>query len=466
MNIDYEDFPHAIFKLAVDADMGVAFEFCVGKLAKELNLTTDKVAGQNPVRVFGSDLLKNVLIQVLKLESASIEFRYKRKFLLCNLEPVIVNGKISHINGALVDITERKKSEKNLTLFAKAFKSLNQAVSIADNNDVTIYVNPAFQKMYQYEEHEIIGKNSEFFRSPLNDPKLSEEILQGSLSDGWIGELYNRKKDGTDFKILLHTSCVRDDDTGEVIGFIGLAEEIDNERFAGVFQSKNENKIFDMIREQHVAEAKKVFKRFFYVCSDPQANFIWFNEVLDRAFVATVRLVNERLQTPSFGVLINALLDQLVNQSMITDPHVVLARIQLFLSSYLQMDYGLDEEEGAPIAEIGMLSIGKKQKNIRYSGAKAMLVFSADGAHRKHCQPDFIALSDTPDPQFKTFNESFSEGNCVIVLTGFDGNDTALKQMANQVLATNTADLEANIQRMIQEFNYTSNGFSLLTFTL
>lgn len=466
MNIEYDDFPHAIFKLAIDADMGVAFEFCVGKLAKELNLTTDKVAGQNPVRVFGSDLLKNVLFQVLKLESASIEFRYKRKFLLCSLEPVVASGKVLHINGALVDITERRKSEKNLTLFAKALKSLNQAVAIADNNDVTIYVNPAFQKLYQYEEHEIIGKNSEFLRSPLNDPKLSEEILQGSLKDGWIGELYNRKKDGTDFKILLHTSCVRDDDTGEVIGFIGLADEVDSERFAGVFQSKNETRIFDMIREQHVAEAKKVFKSFHYFCSDPQANFIWFNEVLDRAFIASVRLANERLQTPSFGVLINALLDQLVNQSMITDPHVVLTRIQLFLSSYLQMDYGLDEEDGAPIAEIGMLSVGKKQKNIRYSGAKATLVFSASGAHRKHCQPDFIALSDAPDPQFKTFNETVSDGNAILILTGFEASDAMLKELANHVVGTNDADREAEIKRYIQANGLSANGFSLLSFSL
>ncbi|MCS7086163.1 MAG: PAS domain S-box protein [Bacteroidia bacterium] len=444
----------------------MAFEYCVGKLAKELNLTTEKVQGQNPVRIFGNDQLKNVLIQVLNRESASIEFRYKRKFVLCNLEPVVENGRVTCVTGALVDITERKKAEKNLTLFAKAFKSLNQAVSIADNNDVTIYVNPAFQKMYQYEEHEIIGKNSEFLRSPLNDPKLAEEIRQESLKDGWIGELYNRKKDGTDFKILLHTSCVRDDDTGEIIGFIGLAEEATPERFAGVFQSKQESKIFDMIREQHVVEAQKVFKRFHYIYSDSKANFIWFNEVLDRSFIAVVRLVHERLQTPSFGILINALLDQLVNQSMITDPHTTLARIQLFLSAYLQMDFSLDDEDNAPIAEIGILSVGRKQKNLRFSGARSMFVFCAESTYRKHFQNEYISLSESPDPQFKTFNETYSEGNVAMLLTGFDAENPLWKDLAGLACSENAADREAEIHKFAREHGLLCGGFSMLSIAL
>jgi PAS domain S-box-containing protein len=466
MNVNLDTFPHAYFKLVVHDDMGVTFEYCFGKLAKELNLTTEKIVGQNPVRVFGNDLLKNVIIQVLNRESASIEFRYKRKYLLCSLEPEIIDGKIASISGALVDITERKKSEKNLNLFAKAFKSLNQAVSIADNNDVTIYVNPAFLKMYQYEEHEVIGRNSDFLRSPLNDPKLSEEILSGSLKDGWIGELYNRKKDGTDFRILLHTSCVRDDDTGEVIGFIGLAEEVNSERFAGVFQSKNEYRIFDMIREQHLAEARKTFPGLAYFYADPQANFVWFNEVLDRVFIASIRMVNERLRTPSFGVLINALLDQLVNQSMITDPQTVLARIQLFLSSYLQMDYGLDEDDDAPIAEIGILSIGKKQKNIRFSGAKSTLIFCADGVHKRHCQNEFISLSDKNDPRFKSFNETYTTKNVAIILTGYNGTDTVLKEIAEHIQSLEGPDRESGIKTFVQKNNLIMDGLSILCITL
>ena len=99
-------------------------------------------------------------------------------------------------------------SVHNANLLTHAIRCISECVSITDMDNKIIFVNKAFLKTYQYEEHELLGKDISMVRSPDNNSELVEVILPSTLEGGWQGELLNRKKDGTDFYVFVSTSII------------------------------------------------------------------------------------------------------------------------------------------------------------------------------------------------------------------------------------------------------------------
>lgn len=123
------------------------------------------------------------------------------------------------------DITSRKLIEKEINLLAHSIESVTECVSITDTEDIIIFVNNSFCRMYQYDKDELIGKHISIIRP---EKVLQEEvaaILPKTITGGWKGEVVNRKKDGTLFPILLSTSVVKDN-LQNVIALIGVAIDI------------------------------------------------------------------------------------------------------------------------------------------------------------------------------------------------------------------------------------------------
>ncbi|MCK9640392.1 MAG: PAS domain S-box protein [Prolixibacteraceae bacterium] len=109
-------------------------------------------------------------------------------------------------------------------LLTHAIRCVSECVSITDMDHNIIFVNNAFLKTYQFEEHELLGKNISMVRSPNNNSELVEVILPSTLEGGRQGELLNRRKDGTDFPVFVSASIIKDYD-GKPIAFIGVSSE-------------------------------------------------------------------------------------------------------------------------------------------------------------------------------------------------------------------------------------------------
>jgi len=162
---------------------------------------------------------------------------FPRQFVLANGSlrdveihsgPIIIHGKELFYSTA-IDITEKKLHEQQLKLFQQIFTSANDAITVADPNDNLILVNDAFSKMYGYSSKEVIGKPTSILWSNTNHPEELENIINDTKKGEWRGELYNRRKDGTEFPIYLSASPVVDKDN-RIVALVGIARDITKER--------------------------------------------------------------------------------------------------------------------------------------------------------------------------------------------------------------------------------------------
>ena len=149
-----------------------------------------------------------------------LQFNTARMFLAEEEEEEEANIVVS-----LLDITERKRAEEEISMLAHSLRSVNECVSITDMEDKILFVNESFLKTYGYTKEELIGNHISIVSSPSNPPELVREILPATLRGGWKGELWNKKKDGIELPIYLSTTIINDK-YGKPLGLIGVASDI------------------------------------------------------------------------------------------------------------------------------------------------------------------------------------------------------------------------------------------------
>ena len=140
------------------------------------------------------------------------------------------------IGGAIVgrvwsfrDVSERRRTEEQNRLLAHTIQSTGDIISITDLEGRFTFVNRAFLTTYGYGESEVIGRTVALIDTPRNPPALQVEIREATRRGTWRGELWNRRKDGTEFPIALTTSQIRDPD-GRVVGLVGVWNDITKRR--------------------------------------------------------------------------------------------------------------------------------------------------------------------------------------------------------------------------------------------
>jgi PAS domain S-box-containing protein len=129
------------------------------------------------------------------------------------------------------DVTSRHQAEEQLRLLGQAVTSTSEGISITDLEGRFTFANPAFLDALGYAEEEILGQPVAMINSPRNPPVLQEELRAATAHGGWTGELYNRRKDGTDFLLALTTAPVKDA-TGRTVALMGVSSDITERRRA------------------------------------------------------------------------------------------------------------------------------------------------------------------------------------------------------------------------------------------
>jgi len=113
--------------------------------------------------------------------------------------------------GHCLDITESKQAEEKLKLAASVFTHAREGITITDAEGVIIDVNDTFTHTTGYSREEVIGKNSRILQSGRQSSEFYADMWKCLLEDGyWVGEVWNRRKNGEVYAEMKTISAVRD----------------------------------------------------------------------------------------------------------------------------------------------------------------------------------------------------------------------------------------------------------------
>ncbi len=129
------------------------------------------------------------------------------------------------------DITERRRTERELRLAAIAFEGQDGMI-VADAQGIIERVNAAFTRISGYRQADAVGKALAIICSGGQDPNVCSQILDElTISGGWSGEVINRRQNGELYTARLSLSRLNDTQ-GRPLHYIGALHDITAEKQA------------------------------------------------------------------------------------------------------------------------------------------------------------------------------------------------------------------------------------------
>lgn len=117
---------------------------------------------------------------------------------------------------------ERSEAEEQRNLSTRIFNEAHEGIIITNADCTIIDVNPTFSAITGYSREEALGNNPRMLNSGRQGAEFYSKMWQSVNELGyWRGELWNRKKDGTNFTEMLTISSLKDtqNDTTNYICF-------------------------------------------------------------------------------------------------------------------------------------------------------------------------------------------------------------------------------------------------------
>lgn len=105
----------------------------------------------------------------------------------------------------------RIRSNDKLRLSARIFDQAREGIILTDLKGNIIDVNDAFIRITHYQREEAIGQNPRFLNSGRHDVEFYTLMWDALKTHGfWSGEIWNKRKDGTEIAELLTINAIKD----------------------------------------------------------------------------------------------------------------------------------------------------------------------------------------------------------------------------------------------------------------
>lgn len=136
------------------------------------------------------------------------------------------DGQPACLEGFISDVTEQKYAQLENRKLAEAVEQSPESIIITNTAAEIEYVNQAFVTITGYGRHEVIGRNPRLLQSG-STPKSSFRDMWQTLRQGksWKGELYNRRKDGSEYIEYATITPISQAD-GSISHFVAVKEDI------------------------------------------------------------------------------------------------------------------------------------------------------------------------------------------------------------------------------------------------
>ena len=162
------------------------------------------------------------------INSTDIYWKHEYRIILPNGQVAFVhdsayiirgeNNNIIRVIGAIQDITQRKKEEQQLKLFASVVTNTTDSVLITEAEPFDepgpriLYANEAFTKMTGYTAEELIGKTARILQGPKTDKTELKRLSKALRSwESCEVTVVNYKKSGEEFWVNFSVNPVADE---------------------------------------------------------------------------------------------------------------------------------------------------------------------------------------------------------------------------------------------------------------
>lgn len=140
------------------------------------------------------------------------------------------DGRVACIAGTARNIDSIREKERERRISAEVMRKMTEAVVVVDEDFRFVAVNPAFTRMSGYEEPEVIGMDASLINSPRHDGHVYQSAREAIRSnDHWSGEMWQLRKDGSEFLCAIHSIPMAEPGTGKRL-YVLVAADITERR--------------------------------------------------------------------------------------------------------------------------------------------------------------------------------------------------------------------------------------------
>jgi PAS domain S-box-containing protein len=143
---------------------------------------------------------------------------------------------------------------KNSRIALATFESA-QSMYITDSQGYFLNVNQTFSEITGYSMSDLVGKKTNILKSGHHNLAFYKNLWETLITTGyWSGELWNKRKNGDDYFVLVHIVAVKDDQnstTHYVVTGTDIAQIKAYE--AGLIEAKDKAERFSTLKSQFIA---------------------------------------------------------------------------------------------------------------------------------------------------------------------------------------------------------------------